>query len=98
MPRSKQDTELQLQPIAVRLPFGLLARLDQLQQQLQQRAAGVTLSRTAVIKHVLERGLDTLQTELQVEGAPPKRKPRSGASTPKAARVTELVAKGRIGQ
>lgn len=49
--------------VMARLDDATLARVDALHEELTRRAAGVRVSRAAVIKQAILRGLDSLERE-----------------------------------
>lgn len=51
-------------PFSMRLPSELLSRVDAVAEELTRRAAGVNVSRTAVMRRLIERGLEILEPEL----------------------------------
>jgi predicted transcriptional regulator len=52
------------QPIAVRLDAEILDRLDRIGSALSERAAGVRMNRSAVLRVAIEHGIAALETEL----------------------------------
>jgi predicted transcriptional regulator len=52
----------------IRLEDELVERIDRLAEKMQERTGGAELTRTAVVKAALARGLDSLETELGLAG------------------------------
>lgn len=51
-------------PIPIRLDDDLLDRIDRVAEALRVRAAGVKVAKASVMREALERGLDSLESEL----------------------------------
>lgn len=51
-------------PIPLRLEDELLDRIDRVAEALRVRAAGVKVAKASVMREALERGLDSLESEL----------------------------------
>jgi predicted transcriptional regulator len=60
--------------LPIRFEDTYVNRIDTLAEALTTRAAGAKVSRTAVMRLAIERGLEALEAE--VVGPKPKRKPR----------------------
>jgi hypothetical protein len=60
--------------LPIRFENAYVDRIDALADALTARAAGARVSRTAVMRLAIERGLEALEAE--VVGPKPKRKPR----------------------
>jgi hypothetical protein len=62
-------------PVSVRLNLEALERLDRIAEALSNRAVGVTMNRSMVVRVAVGRGIDTLEAELGLSKRPkPKRK------------------------
>jgi hypothetical protein len=59
-------------PVPLRLEEEVIERLDRLARAMSERAGGVEVNRSSVMRTVLDRGLDVLEKELGVQ--PPKKK------------------------
>jgi hypothetical protein len=64
-------------PIPIRLDERLLARIDRVVVGLSQRAHGVGITRSAVVRAALERGLEHLEAVLRKQPVKPKRRSRA---------------------
>lgn len=51
-------------PIPIRLEDELLERVDRVTDAMEARAAGAKVPRSSVLRLALERGLDSLESEL----------------------------------
>lgn len=61
-------------PTSVRIDDALLARLDAIAATLTERAAGVNVGRSRVIRLAIERGADALEVELGLARKPKTRR------------------------
>lgn len=62
-------------PIPVRLEDSLIERLDAVVGVLSHRAAGAPIHRSAVLRMAVERGLESLESEVGI-ATKPKKKPK----------------------
>jgi hypothetical protein len=61
-------------PIPVRLEEDIIERLDRIAEALTARAVGARVSRASAMRVALERGVSSIETELGLSRAKPKRK------------------------